>query len=114
MYSRTYSRRSGRILKSVPVILRWQTPSSDWEHAVAETRCLSRYGCTVLCGSRAKFGNEITVVDTERDRRVSARVVYRELTGNAARMTIALEFKDNSDFWQIDFPPPAGVDVPNA
>jgi hypothetical protein len=105
MYSWTYSRRSGRILKSIPVQLRWQAPDSHWEQEVAKTRSLSRHGCTVLSGPHVRLGNEITIVDTERDKSVRARVVYREVTGNNPQVTLALEFKDNGDFWEIEFPP---------
>ena len=101
-------RRSGRIVKHIPVTLRWQSPGCNREDHAAETTLLSRYGCMVVCGSRVKIGSEVCVLCAELGKSTRARVVYRELTGSSARVTLALEFIDNDDFWQIEFPPNIG------
>lgn len=102
-------RRSGRISKRIPLTLRWQTPGCDFEDYGAETTVLSRYGCKVICGSRAKLGTEIFVIHPERGKSTRARVIYRELTGLGEQIAMALEFIGNDNFWQINFPPPTGA-----
>jgi len=103
------SRRSGRIAKRIPLTLRWQSPGCDFEDYAAETTVLSRHGCKVVCGGRARLGTEIFVLHPERGKSTRARVIYRELIGRTQQIALALEFIGTSNFWQIDFPPPAGA-----
>jgi hypothetical protein len=106
MESVTYSRRSGRIAKRIPITLRWQPPGCDVQDDPAETAVLSRYGCSVVCHHRLKIGHELFVMYPERGKSVRARVVYRELTGGNEHISLALEFLGNDNFWGIEFPPP--------
>ncbi|HEY6352611.1 MAG TPA: hypothetical protein VI636_24710 [Candidatus Angelobacter sp.] len=66
---------------------------------------LSKHGCTVVCQHRVKIGHEVFVLYPERGKSVRARVVYRELTGGAKNVSLALEFLGNDNFWEIEFPP---------
>ena len=66
---------------------------------------LSRHGCKVICGGRAKLGTEVFVLHPECGKSARARVIYREMTGNSEQVALALEFIGNDNFWQIDFPP---------
>lgn len=109
MGSKICSRRSGRILKRIPVTLRWQTPGCDFEDYAAETRVLSRYGCKLVCAGRTKLGAEVFVLHPERGRSIRARVLYREVEGGSAQIALALEFIGNDNFWQIEFPAPEFV-----
>lgn len=97
--------------KSVPVVLEWQTAEHDPERERAKTRCLSRYGCTVLCDTRVRPAKQITLVDAARDKSATARVVYRELTGRDHELILALEFMENGDFWEMEFPPAGSGDA---
>jgi hypothetical protein len=105
MESATYSRRSARIARRIPITLRWQPPGCDVQDDPAETALLSRYGCSVVCHKRVKFGYELFVMYPERGRSARARVVYRELTGGNENIRLALEFLGNDNFWGIEFPP---------
>lgn len=107
------ARRSGRVLKRIPLTLRWRTPGCDFEDYAAETRVLSRYGCKVVCVGKAKLGTEIYVLNPQRGNSMRARVVYRELTGGSPQISLALEFIGTDNFWQIEFPPPPGYSVVN-
>lgn len=108
MGSKICSRRSGRLQKRMPLTLRWQT-GCDFEDYAAETRVLSRYGCKVICGGRAKLGAEVFIFNPERGKSIRARVLYREVTESSAHMALALEFIGSENFWQIEFPPAAGA-----
>lgn len=88
-------------------MLRWQAPGCDWEDYAAETRVLSRYGCMVVCGGRAKLGSELFVLYPERGKSMRARVIYREPTASSAHIALALEFIGSDNFWQMEFPPAA-------
>ena len=104
-----YSRRSGRLVKRIPLTLRWRAPGCDFEDYAAETRVLSRHGCKVICGGRAKLGTEVFVFRLECGESTRARVIYREMTANGEQVALALEFIGNDNFWQIDFPPATGA-----
>lgn len=105
MESATYSRRSGRIARRIPVTLRWQPPGCDVQDDPAETALLSKHGCKVVCHNRLKIGHEVFVMYPERSKSVRARVVYRELTGGNQSLSLALEFLGSDNFWEIEFPP---------
>jgi hypothetical protein len=108
MGSTIYSRRSGRVVKRIPLTLRWQAPGCDFEDYAAETRVLSRHGCKVVCGGWVRLGTEVFVLYPERGKSMRARVIYRELTGSSEQIALALEFVGNDNFWQIEFPPATG------
>jgi hypothetical protein len=105
MESATFIRRSGRIARRIPVTLRWQPPGCDVQDDPAETATLSRYGCKVVCQHRLKIGHEVFVMYPERGKSVRARVVYRELSGGTQSVSLALEFLNSDNFWEIEFPP---------
>lgn len=101
-----YGRRSGRIARRIPIMLRWQPPGCDVDDDPAETVLLSKHGCSLTCHHRFKIGHEVFVIYPERDRSVRARVVYREITGGSEDVRLALEFLGSDNFWEIEFPPP--------
>jgi len=96
------------VAKRIPLTLRWQSPGCDFEDYAAETRVLSRHGCKVVCGGRARLGTEVYVLYPARGKSMRARVVYRELMGTSQQIGLALEFIGSENFWQIEFPPPTG------
>lgn len=105
MESATYSRRSGRIARRIPITLRWQPPGCDVQDDPAETALLSQHGCTVVCQNHLKVGREIFVMYPERSKSIRARVVYRELKVGSGNISLALEFLGDNNFWEIEFPP---------
>ncbi len=105
MESATFSRRSGRIAKRIPITLRWQPPGCDVQDDPAETTLLSQHGCAVVCDNRLKGGHEIFVIYPERGKSIRARVVYRELKVGSRSVSLALEFLGKDNFWEIEFPP---------
>ena len=109
MQPRICSRRSGRLAKRIPLTLRWQSPGCDFEDYAAETRVLSKYGCKVVCGGRARLGTEVFVLHSDGGKTAKARVIYREVTGRGQEVALALEFIGTSNFWQMDFPPAPGA-----
>lgn len=105
MDSVTYSRRSGRIAKRIPITLRWQPPGCDFQDDPAETAMLSKHGCSIVCHNGLKLGRELFVMYPGRGKSARARVVYRELRVGNDHVNLALEFLGNDNFWEIEFPP---------
>lgn len=106
MQTATYTRRSGRIAKRIPITLRWQPPGCDVQDDDAETAVLSRYGCSVICDNTLKIGREVYLMDPQSGKCIKARVVYREFKPKNPNVCVALEFVGNENFWGIEFPPP--------
>ena len=99
-------RRSGRITKSVPVLLL----GSDTEGRVfsEETRTvmLSLHGAGVISKHKLLAEQELILRSIETGREAEIRVVG-EIAAQDGAHTYGVAFVDESlDFWQMEFPPP--------
>jgi hypothetical protein len=101
-----YQRRSGRIARTVPLILQWfSSDGRQYEEELVETVMLSRFGCSARCRLRPTAGRKIRVWHPALRKDATARIVYRELSGGDDTAMIAMEFLNEADFWEIAFPP---------
>lgn len=96
-------RRSSRIAKQVPIIVRWQPPGRDIEDDPARTVLLSKHGCSLTCRVQLKIGGQIYVLDPARNKSARARVVYRDISRSGGELGLAVEFLGTDDFWDIEF-----------
>ncbi len=101
---RTYNRRSGRMARRVSIVLRWRDSQGKLEEIPAETQVLSQHGCRVVCQTRLKLGEEISVCWPEEHREASARIVFRVLDATRDFVELGFEFLDTENFWRIEFP----------
>ncbi len=102
-------RRSGRISKSVPILL----IGSDTEGRVfsEETRTvvLSLHGAGVISTHKLLAEQELVLRWLETNREAEVRVVG-EIGSQGEQHTYGVAFVDDStDFWQMDFPPPPSL-----
>ena len=102
-------RRSGRISKSVPILL----IGSDTEGRVfsEETRTvvLSLHGAGVISTHKLLAEQELVLRWLETNRETEVRVVG-EIGSQGEQHTYGVAFVDDStDFWQMDFPPPPSL-----
>ncbi len=97
------TRRSQRIAKQVPIVLRWQPAGRDIEDDPATTVLLSKHGCSFAPAMPIKLGSQIYVLDPARGKSARARVVYREMSGSAREPKLAVEFLDTDSFWDVQF-----------
>ena len=107
-------RRSSRLPKQIPIVLRWQPPGRDVEDDPARTLLLSKHGCSLTCGVQLKIGGQLYVLDPARGKSARARVVYRQLSGPGAEARLAVEFLGTDDFWGLEFPPHSHLAVASA
>lgn len=103
-------RRSGRISKSVPILLM----GSDTEGRVfsEETRTviLSRHGAGVISTHKLLAEQELIVRSLETNREAEVRVVGK-IGEQGSRHTYGVAFlDDSSDFWGMEFPPPPSLE----
>jgi hypothetical protein len=103
MEFRSKVRRSSRIAKQIPVILRWQPPGGDVEDDPANTVLLSKHGCSLTCRVQLNSGGLIYVLDPARGKSARARIVYRESIGTKEEVRLAVEFQGTDNFWDIEF-----------
>jgi hypothetical protein len=94
------SRRSSRIAKRLPIVIRWQPSGRDIEDDPALTVTLSRHGCSALCTVPVRAA-QVYVLDPTTNRSAKAQVVYRRPSREGTE--IALEFAGTDDFWGIEF-----------
>jgi len=99
-------RRSGRISKSVPILL----IGSDTEGRVfsekTRTVVLSLHGAGVISTHKLLAEQELILRSLETGREAEIRVVG-EIAAHGHTHTYGVAFVDDSlDFWQVDFPPP--------
>ncbi len=103
------TRRSQRIAKQVPIVLRWQPAGRDIEEDPATTVLLSKHGCSFVSPVSLKLGSQIYVIDPARGESARARVLYREL---GREPKFAVEFLSTDSFWGAQFSAQPHVAVP--
>ncbi len=109
MESGSRIRRSHRIAKQLPIVVRWQPPGRDIEDDPATTVLLSKHGCSFVSRVSLKLGSQIYVIDPAQGRSARARVVYRELWREPK---FAVEFLSTDSFWGVQFSAQPHVAVP--
>ena len=100
----SHVRRSSRIAKQIPLIVRWQPPGRDIEDDPAKTVLLSKHGCSLTCRIQLKIGGQIYVHDPGSGKSARARVVYRRVGKPGEETEAAIEFLGVDSFWGTDFP----------
>ncbi len=101
MQSKSAIRRSSRIARELPIVVRWQPAGRDIEDDPAKTVLLSKHGCSFTCSVPLKLGTQIHILDSARQKNAIARVLYRQRFGSESK--IAVEFVDTDSFWDVEF-----------
>lgn len=99
-----FRRRSARIPRRLPIVLRWNTVEGDFREELAETLLLSRYGGLALGPARIKAGEEVFLWWPAGQREAVVRIVFRQIGGPERMAELAFEFVDVDNFWEVDFP----------
>ena len=97
-------RRSGRIYRRVPILLRWRDPVGKSCQEAAETKILSRHGALVELYFPLAIG-AIPVLRAPDRGEALCHVVYSAPDKLQGRTHIAVEFLGADDFWGLVFPP---------
>ena len=100
-----YRRRSRRLPRRFPVVLRWHDLDGNPREELAETVQISRYGGLLESPTAFKPGEDVLLFWPEREKETRIRIVYRELGHSGEVVALAFEFLDGENFWEIDFPP---------
>lgn len=99
-------RRSGRLFKSVPILLIGSDADGRVFTEETHTVVLSLHGAGIISNHKLLAEQEIILRSTETDREAEIRVVG-EIGSEDGHHTYGVEFLDDDlDFWQMDFPPP--------
>lgn len=102
-------RRSGRIAKSVPILLIGSDTEGRVFSEVTRTVVLSLHGAGVISMHKLLPEQELVLRWLETNRETEIRVVG-EIGSQGEQHTYGVAFVDDSaDFWQLEFPPPPSL-----
>ncbi len=106
-------RRSGRLLKSVPILLIGSDADGRTFSEETRTVVLSLHGAGIVSTHKLIAEQELILRSMESDREAEIRVVG-EIGSEDGRYTYGVEFLDDElDFWTMDFPaPPSPAERP--
>jgi hypothetical protein len=103
-------RRSGRISKSVPILLIGSDTEGRVFSEVTHTVVLSLHGAGVVSSHKLLAEQELVLRSMVTNREAEVRVVG-EIGEQGDKHTYGVAFLDDSmDFWQVDFPPPPSLE----
>jgi hypothetical protein len=98
-------RRSGRLLKSVPILLIGSDADGRMFSEETHTVVLSLHGAGIVSNHKLLAEQEMILRSVESNREAEIRVVG-EIGSEDGRFTYGVAFMDDDpDFWQLDFPP---------
>ena len=100
-----YQRRSARLQRRFPLVLRWQDFQGNAREELVETELISKHGGMVLSPVSFKPGEDVYVWWPEKQRGARARIVFRQLGRVENLAELGLEFLDTDNFWEVEFPP---------
>jgi PilZ domain len=99
-------RRSGRLFKSVPILLIGSDADGRVFTEETHTVVLSLHGAGIISNYKLLAEQEIILRSAETNRETEIRVVG-EIGSEDGHHTYGVAFLDDDlDFWQMDFPPP--------
>jgi hypothetical protein len=99
-------RRSGRLFKSVPILLIGSDADGRVFTEATRTVVLSLHGAGIISNHKLLAEQEIILRSVETNREAEIRVVG-EIGSEEGHHTYGVAFLDEYlDFWQMDFPPP--------
>ena len=106
-------RRSGRLLKSVPILLIGSDAEGRMFSEDTHTVVLSLHGAGIVSTHKLIAEQELILRSMESNREAEIRVVG-EIGSEEGRYTYGVAFLDNElDFWDMDFPaPPSPAERP--
>ena len=106
-------RRSGRLLKSVPILLIGSDAEGRMFSEETHTVILSLHGAGIVSSHKLIAEQEMILRSRETNMEAEIRVVG-EIGSEDGRYTYGVAFLDDDlDFWQMDFPaPPSPVERP--
>ena len=106
-------RRSGRLLKSVPILLIGSDAEGRMFSEETRTVVLSLHGAGIVSTHKLIAEQELILRSMESNREAEIRVVG-EIGSEEGRYTYGVAFLDNElDFWNMDFPaPPSPAERP--
>jgi hypothetical protein len=108
-------RRSGRLVKSLPILLIGSDADGRVFSEETHTVVLSLHGAGIVSRNKLMAEQELVLRATDFNRETEIRVVG-EIGSEDGRFTYGVEFLDDDlDFWQLDFPmPPSPAERPLA
>jgi hypothetical protein len=99
-------RRSGRLFKSVPILLIGSDADGRMFSEESHTVVLSLHGAGIVSNHKLLAEQELILRSKETDREAEIRVVG-EIGSEYGHFTYGVAFLDDDlDFWELDFPPP--------
>jgi hypothetical protein len=106
-------RRSGRLLKSIPILLTGSDAEGRMFSEDTHTVILSLHGAGIVSNHKLVAEQEMILRSKETDREAEIRVVG-EIGSEDGRYTYGVAFLDDDlDFWQMEFPaPPSPAERP--
>ncbi len=103
--SGTTSRRSGRVLLNVPVIVQGEGADSQPFQEETHTLVVNVHGALITLATRVEEGKELAVTNKNTQHVEVCRVTYLGPT-HAGKTQVGIEFRRPApNFWQILFPP---------
>ncbi len=99
------SRRSQRVLLSVPIGVIMQTPQSQPVTEETSTLVVNAHGALVLLKMKVAIGTMITLKNFKTSEEIACRVVHSS-NNLSGKSEVGVEFIEPSPkFWRIAFPP---------
>lgn len=103
-------RRSGRISKSVPILLIGSDTEGRVFSEATYTVVLSLHGAGIVSAHKLLAEQELVLRSLETNREAEIHVVG-EIAAQGGEYTYGVAFVDDSiDFWQMEFPPPPSLE----
>lgn len=99
-----YARRGSRVAKRLTVTLRSLRTENSQEE-LAETVILSRYGGLLICRANFQEGEPVFLRWPGGKRGSEAQIVYRRPGGPSGLFELGFEFKNQENFWDVEFQP---------
>ena len=93
-------RRSPRKNSAVPIWLRREDPYRTWQEETW-TVTVSRHGAGLICHRPVDKGGTLVLCRKDKGCRAEATVVYA-LRDSEGRKQIGVQFRDPTDFWDLD------------
>jgi len=94
-------RRSPRVAEARPVLLRCETPGRPWEERL-QTQLISRFGAMFECEHFIRSEDWLCVQRLDTGTLARARMAWRA-PAKAGHFSVALEFVDADNFWDLNW-----------
>lgn len=104
------TRQSDRVQLRVPVEASWSSPSGDTVAQTVETLLVSKNGAVFKLAEKLETGQPLNLrrYVSDHDWKTARAIVVAEIDRDQSGFLYAVALREpRSDFWDIDFPPPA-------